>query len=119
MNDLDLIKQLRAQVAWFQKVYLPFEESRPRDVPRGQFVKWCFDAWEEKCELDQAYEYLFENGWKLLINQLAGGQVSALSICVSYSRVDQRADGSTRAKAIIRLAAKVTKSTEVAETKEP
>ena len=30
--------------------YELFEELSPPDVPRRDFVKWCFDAWERECE---------------------------------------------------------------------
>lgn len=30
--------------------YELFEELSPPDVPRREFVKWCYDAWERECE---------------------------------------------------------------------
>lgn len=42
-----------AELAWFRRVYSLFEEMSPPDVPRPEFVKWCFEAWEKQCEQKQ------------------------------------------------------------------
>ncbi len=79
-------------------------------------VAACVRTREKQRELEQAYEYLFAHDWKLLISRrIADRRVCALSICYRYSRVDQRADGSTPAEVIIALAAKVAESIEAAE----
>lgn len=36
----------------FERDYDLFEECSPPDVPRAKFVKWCFDAWEEKHDME-------------------------------------------------------------------
>lgn len=40
--------ELQAELAHFKHKYHLFEECSPPDVPRQEFVKWCFDAWERE-----------------------------------------------------------------------
>lgn len=44
---------LEKEVERLQRDYAEFEELSPPDVPRKEFVAWCFRAWEEKCEREQ------------------------------------------------------------------
>lgn len=44
----DAISALVAEIVRFREDYSLFEDLVPPDVPKKEFVKWCFDAWEEK-----------------------------------------------------------------------
>jgi len=41
---------LESELERLRHDYALFEEMAPPDVPRQEFVRWCYDAWEEKCE---------------------------------------------------------------------
>lgn len=47
---MDIASELRCM----QRDYGEFEELSPPDVPRRTFVRWCIDAWYERCEREQA-----------------------------------------------------------------
>lgn len=49
----DRLRGLKRENDRLLRDYSLFEEVSPPDVPRAKFVKWCFDAWEEKCEREQ------------------------------------------------------------------
>lgn len=44
---------VQAELERLQRDYAEFEELSPSDVPRREFVSWCFRAWEQKCEREQ------------------------------------------------------------------
>ena len=49
-------RELMGRIKELEKNYKLFEEIAPPDVPIKDFVKWCFDAWEEKCEREQLFK---------------------------------------------------------------
>lgn len=42
------VRGLIAEVTQLREDYAIFEELSPPDIPRKEFVRWCFEAWEEK-----------------------------------------------------------------------
>jgi len=40
----------------FRREYELFENDAPPDVPRRQFVEWCFGAWEKQQAAEAAKE---------------------------------------------------------------
>ena len=45
--------KVRAELKRMRRDYEVFEALAPPDVPRRQFVKWCFDAWETVAQQDE------------------------------------------------------------------
>lgn len=43
----------KAELRRFERDYEEFEEVSPPDVPRRQFVRWCFEAWEAAMGADK------------------------------------------------------------------
>lgn len=46
------ILETQADLDHMKRNYSLFEELAPPDVPRTEFVKWCFNAWEEHREVE-------------------------------------------------------------------
>ncbi len=96
------IRDLKTELERFRRVYNLFEECSPPLTSLPQFVRDCFDAWETQCEVEQAYQYLFQHRWILRLSQCADGK----HVAVTHNGLVS-ADGSTPAEAIIQLAARV------------
>jgi len=44
------LEQQALELAQLRRDYAQFEEMAPPDIPRQEFVHWCFDAWAKRCE---------------------------------------------------------------------
>ena len=91
--------------------WLVLDEARPPGMSRAEFVRACIKAREEKCEMDQAIKYLFEEEWVLRVFHCPDGngefRVVAIRHSLGLNRTVRRVTGETFAEVVVALAAKV------------
>ena len=46
--DAEVLSLAGQEIERLQRDYALFEELAPPDVPRAEFVRWCFEAWERE-----------------------------------------------------------------------
>jgi len=49
----EMVRELEEELVRMKRDYELFEEIAPPDVPRRDFVKWCYDAWDRQNEMAQ------------------------------------------------------------------
>lgn len=119
--DVDDVAQMIAnadeaetEIAWLKRVYSVFIEASPPGDQKA-FAERCFDAEAKQCEVDQAFDYLFDDEWMVKLHH--NGEDRVLAIGRHSTKPMESAVAGTRAEAIIRLAAKVAEATKAVETK--
>ncbi len=102
-----------AELKRLHRVYNVFEEASPPGDQKA-FAERCFAAEAEKCELEQAWDYLFGDQWTVKLHHNAGDRVLAIGRRLSDRSVTYGV-ALTPAKAIIQLATVVAESQEHSE----
>ncbi len=89
-------KAALAELAWLKRVYSVFIEASPPGDQKA-FAEACFAAEAKQCELDQAWEYLFDDALPVYLARIDG------KCRATKMRPYRQALGRTPNEAIIRL----------------
>ena len=85
-------KAALAELARLKRVYSVFIEASPPGDQKA-FAEACFAAWEEKCELGQAWKYLLDDARPLYLARIDGKYraTTMLPYCEAFGRTPHEA----------------------------